>query len=129
MSLFQKSLGVERRMRFTFVSRATLPSLKRTLQWHTWSLDDWPSASRDNRSDRDYAPNGYMTLDFMANEGKREYRIRKRKVRGQKEVQHRLRLSEYGVWFGLHMLFLVVNSQLDLIMPLAVFEDQYLIRQ
>lgn len=110
MSLFQKSLNVERRMRFTLVSRATPLSLERTVQWQTWSLDDWPSAARDNRIDRDYAPNGYMTVDFMANEGKREYRERKRAVRGKTEVQHRRRLSEYGVRFGLYMLFMVANS-------------------
>lgn len=113
MSFFQKSLNVERRMRFTFVSRATHPSLKRTIQWQNWSIDDWPSASRDNRSNRDYAPNGYMTVDFMANEGKREYRERKRKVRGKKDVQHRRRLSEYGVRFGLYILFMVSRNCLD----------------
>lgn len=98
---------------FTFVSRTTHLSLKRTIQWQTWSLDDWPSAARDNRSGRDNAPNGYMTVDFMANEGKHEYRERKRAVRGKSEVQHRRRLSEYGVRFGLYMLFLVAGDCSD----------------
>ncbi len=54
-----------------------------------------------------------MTVDFMANEGKREYRETKRAVRGKSEVQHRRRLSEYGVRFGLYMLFLVAGDCLN----------------
>ncbi|MEH8018950.1 hypothetical protein MN202_17035 [Rheinheimera muenzenbergensis] len=112
MHFFEKAFAVSLRMRFTLVSRAPLSSEQRTMQWQSWQLDSWVSLQRDNRVDKDYAPEGYLAVDFMAAQGSDLSRQRKRVARGKERVQSRRRPSEYGIRFGLYLLFMVVNGEL-----------------
>mgnify|MGYP003634502021 CR=1 FL=1 len=112
MHVFKKAFSVKHRMRFTLVSRAPLHSEQRATQWEKWSLDSWQTAFRDNRTDDDYAPEGYLAVDFVASKGSNISRQRKRIARGKDQVQHRRRHSEYGIRFGLYLLFMAANKEL-----------------
>ena len=111
MQVFKNAFAVKHRMRFTLVSRAPLNSDQRASQWQRWQLDSWASQQRDNRGNKEYAPEGYLAVDFIASGGSDISRQRKRTARGKTQVQHRRRHSEYGVRFGLYMLFMVFNIQ------------------
>ena len=97
-------------MRFTLVSRAPLNSEQRTMQWQSWQINSWASLQRDNRVDKDYGPKGYLAVDFMAAQGSDLSRQRKRVARGKKQVQYRRRPSEYGIRFGLYLLFIAFKT-------------------
>ncbi|SNY58621.1 hypothetical protein SAMN06297280_3448 [Arsukibacterium tuosuense] len=107
MHVFKKAFAVTQRMRFTLVSRAPLNSEQREFQWQSWLLDSWQTPFRDNRTDKEYAPEGYLAIDFVANKGSDISRQRKRLARGKSQFQYRRRPSEYGVRFGLYLLFMV----------------------
>jgi len=98
-------------MRFTLVSSAPLNSEQRTALWRRWSLDNWPDQIRDNPADKDYSIKGHVAIDFIANSGSQKSRQRKMLARGKTQVQYRRRLNEYGVRFGLYLLFMVSNSE------------------
>ncbi|KRS21581.1 hypothetical protein AAY72_07870 [Alishewanella sp. WH16-1] len=114
MQVFKKAFAVIDRMRFTLVSRAPLMTEQRAAQWGKWSLDTWPTAFRDNRIDKEYAPEGYLAVDFVASKGSDISLHRKRIARGKDQVQHRRRPSEYGIRFGLYLLFMLANKNLML---------------
>lgn len=109
MHCFGKAFAVSKRMRFTLISRASIRTEKRELQWQRWKLESWPTQPRDNRVDKEYAPEGYLAIDFMASRGSDISRERKRAARGKTQVQHRRRPSEYGIRFGLYLIFMVFN--------------------
>lgn len=111
MLLFKKAFASAQRMRFTLVSSAPLESEERTARWRRWSLDNWPNQIRDNRADKDYSIKGHIAIDFIASSGSPKFRQRKMLARGKSQVQYRRRLSEYGVRFGLYLLFMVANSE------------------
>uniref|UniRef100_A0A486XTF7 Tyr recombinase domain-containing protein n=1 Tax=Rheinheimera sp. BAL341 TaxID=1708203 RepID=A0A486XTF7_9GAMM len=111
MLLFKKAFAASQRMRFTLVSSAPLNSEQRTSLWRGWSLDNWPDQIRDNRADKDYSIKGHVAIDFIANSGSKKSRQRKMLARGKSQVRYRRRLSEYGVRFGLYLLFMVSNSE------------------
>ncbi len=111
ISWFKKAFNVSRRLRFTLVSRATINSELRESQWKSWLSDDWQEQFRENRANNEYSVKSYMAVDFMAKRGELLARDLKRISRGKRTVNYNRRPSEYGIRFGLYLLFLCFYKQ------------------
>lgn len=106
MELLGQSVDVQRRMRFTLTARAPHQSEDRIIKWRLLSLDNFKNQDRDNRSDKNYSLKGYLSIDYKSFDGSIKSRESKRKARGKTSVQHRRPQSEYGIRFGLYMIFI-----------------------